>query len=232
MAPADDTTWLSSYGAAARLGITLRTLQWLVRAGEITPTIVGRHHRYPPAELERYLDAHRVQPGSLSHLTPDRGSSPGRVSREQPPWKVARQPQVDEARARAAAKRARAKQAESEKIASRQQADLAAKERAARQAAVVERYEAGAGADRIARELRIGVRTVYADLERAGVERRGRRQKGGTASFADVFTEEFLTAEYVTKRRTVQELAREVGCSESTVLNWLRRYGIRVRGRR
>lgn len=47
----------------------------------------------------------------------------------------------------------------------------------------------------------------------------------------DVLTKEFLTEEYVNKRRFARDIAREVGCSVVSVTNYLRKYGIKVETR-
>jgi DNA-binding CsgD family transcriptional regulator len=64
--------------------------------------------------------------------------------------------------------------------------------------------------------------------EDAGV-RSGRRSR---RSYLDgVLTEQYLRREYVEGRRTAAQLADELGCTHKTVLRYLARYGLPVRGR-
>jgi len=90
------------------------------------------------------------------------------------------------------------------------------------------RYRAGESAERIAYDLGISVTTVFALLNREGVALRGKCEPHRT-SYADVLTEAFLQTRYVEAEMGAWEIAAEVGCSESTVRNWLRRHGIPVR---
>jgi len=61
-----------------------------------------------------------------------------------------------------------------------------------------------------------------------GVELRG---KSGphVRSYADVLTREFLNEMYVNDGRAASDIAADLGCSESTVRNWLRRHRLPVR---
>ena len=65
-------------------------------------------------------------------------------------------------------------------------------------------------------------------LHREGVELRG---KVGVhvSSYADVLTLAYLREQYAEKRRGTWDIAAEIGCSESTVRNWLRRHQLPVR---
>ena len=90
------------------------------------------------------------------------------------------------------------------------------------------RYRAGESAERIAYDLEISVTTVFAALHREGAVLRGKCEPH-RLSYADVLTEAFLQATYVEADMGAWEIAAEVGCSESTVRNWLRRHGIPVR---
>lgn len=96
------------------------------------------------------------------------------------------------------------------------------------QSDISELYRAGESAERIAYDLGISVTTVFAVLHREGAVLRGKREPHRT-SYADVLTEGFLQETYVEAEMGAWEIAAEVGCSESTVRNWLRRHGIPVR---
>lgn len=90
------------------------------------------------------------------------------------------------------------------------------------------RYEAGESAERIAHDVGVSVTAVFDVLHREGVELRG---KAGphVRSYADVLTLAYLRDQYVEARRGSWEIASEIGCSEATVRNWLRRHGLPVR---
>jgi excisionase family DNA binding protein len=61
---------LTTAEAADWLGLTTRTLHRLVGRGELTPVRHGRQARFTLLELELFVEAHRVRPGTLSHLYP------------------------------------------------------------------------------------------------------------------------------------------------------------------
>lgn len=96
------------------------------------------------------------------------------------------------------------------------------------EAGIPARYEAGESAEVIAHDVGVSVTAVFDVLHRKGVELRG---KAGphVRSYADVLTLAYLRDQYVEKRRGSWDIASEVGCSESTVRNWLRRHGLPVR---
>jgi excisionase family DNA binding protein len=102
--------------------------------------------------------------------------------------------------------------------------------RAAQDEAIAARYLAGTSAEVIARQLGIRVGAVYRALQRQNVPRTHKRGHP-TASFADRLTQAFLAEEYTQKERSTADIAAEVGCSESTIRNWLRYHGIRARNR-
>lgn len=66
----DDITWLSTAKAAARLGITPRTLYRLVDEGQLPAYRMGRVIRLKQAEVDAFIDGSRIEPGSLEHLYP------------------------------------------------------------------------------------------------------------------------------------------------------------------
>lgn len=51
------------------------------------------------------------------------------------------------------------------------------------------------------------------------------------ASHTSILTEDYLRSEYVEQRKTMQQIADQVGCVPPTVLNRLRKYGIKPRSR-
>ncbi len=64
-------TWLSTKAAAEYLGITTRTLYRLVDEGQLPAYKFGRVLRLKQDDVDAFIDAARVQPGSLRHLYPD-----------------------------------------------------------------------------------------------------------------------------------------------------------------
>lgn len=68
----DSTRWFGTTEAAERLGVVPRTLYRMIDEGAIPAYKMGRVIRLKEADLEAYLEAHRVAPGSLAHLYPER----------------------------------------------------------------------------------------------------------------------------------------------------------------
>lgn len=68
----DSTRWLSTKEAAERLGITSRTLYRLIDEGQIDAYQMGRVFRIMERDVDAFLEAARVRPGTLSHLYPER----------------------------------------------------------------------------------------------------------------------------------------------------------------
>lgn len=66
----DDIVWLSTAKAASRLGITPRTLYRLIDEGQLPGYKMGRVIRLKAAEVDAFIDASRIAPGSLEHLYP------------------------------------------------------------------------------------------------------------------------------------------------------------------
>ncbi len=60
--------WLSTQEAAAKLGVTPRTLYKLINDGAVPAYKIGRVIRLKDDELDTYISSARVQPGELSHL--------------------------------------------------------------------------------------------------------------------------------------------------------------------
>ncbi len=68
---ADPIEWLSTDKAAKYLGITNRTLYRLIDAGEVPAYKFGRVIRLKQSDINAFIEAAKVQPGSLKHLYPD-----------------------------------------------------------------------------------------------------------------------------------------------------------------
>ncbi len=66
----DDITWLSTAKAAARLGITPRTLYRLIDEGQLPAYKMGRVIRLKQQEVDAFIDQSRIEPGTLEHLYP------------------------------------------------------------------------------------------------------------------------------------------------------------------
>jgi excisionase family DNA binding protein len=69
------TTWLGTREAAEELGITLRTLYRFIDEGMVPAYRFGRVIRLKADDVERFIEASRISPGSLEHLYPDLKSS-------------------------------------------------------------------------------------------------------------------------------------------------------------
>lgn len=74
----DEIVWLSTQDAAKRLGITPRTLYRFIDQGELPAYRLGRVIRLKQEDVDRFIEASRIEPGSLEHLYPE---SPGKASR-------------------------------------------------------------------------------------------------------------------------------------------------------
>jgi excisionase family DNA binding protein len=64
-------TWLSTKEAAEQLGITLRSLYRFIDEGDLVAYKFGRVIRIQQADLESFIAASRIAPGSLDHLYPE-----------------------------------------------------------------------------------------------------------------------------------------------------------------
>ena len=58
--------------AAERLGVVPRTLYRMIDEGAIPAYKMGRVIRVKESDLDAFLETTKVQPGSLSHLYPER----------------------------------------------------------------------------------------------------------------------------------------------------------------
>lgn len=68
---AQDIHWLSTAEAARRLGIGARTLYRLIDEGRIPAYKFGRVIRLQEREVDAFIEAARIQPGTLEHLYPE-----------------------------------------------------------------------------------------------------------------------------------------------------------------
>ncbi len=66
-----ETEWLSTQGAARRLGVTPRTLYRFIDQGELPAYRMGRVIRVKASDVDTFVEAHRIEPGTLEHLYPD-----------------------------------------------------------------------------------------------------------------------------------------------------------------
>ena len=66
-----DAVWLSTQEAARRLGVTARTLYRFIDQGDLPAYRLGRVIRLTLADVDAFIEASRIEPGSLEHLYPD-----------------------------------------------------------------------------------------------------------------------------------------------------------------
>lgn len=67
----DEIQWLSTAEAASRLGITPRTLYRFIDEGQLPAYRFGRVIRLKTNEVDDFIEACRIEPGTLEHLYPD-----------------------------------------------------------------------------------------------------------------------------------------------------------------
>ncbi len=77
--------WLSTTEAAERLGVTLRTLYRFIDSGDLAAYKFGRVIRLRAADVEEFIEASRIAPGSLDHLYPEARPRPADGARSQSP---------------------------------------------------------------------------------------------------------------------------------------------------
>jgi excisionase family DNA binding protein len=63
--------WLSSKDAAKQIGITTRTLYRFIDEGRLPAYRLGRVIRLKTSDVDSFIHASRVQPGTLKHLYTD-----------------------------------------------------------------------------------------------------------------------------------------------------------------
>ena len=67
----ESISWLSTKEASELLGVTLRTLYRFIDEGEIVAYKFGRVIRLQEDDVRRFIDASRIEPGTLDHLYPE-----------------------------------------------------------------------------------------------------------------------------------------------------------------
>ena len=63
--------WLSTKDAAELLGVTLRSLYRFIDEGDLVAYKFGRVIRIQEPDVEKFITASRITPGSLEHLYPE-----------------------------------------------------------------------------------------------------------------------------------------------------------------
>jgi excisionase family DNA binding protein len=71
--PREDIHWLSTADAARILGITNRTLYRFIDEGLLAAYKFGRVIRLKESDVDAFIEASRIEPGTLEHLYPDTG---------------------------------------------------------------------------------------------------------------------------------------------------------------
>ena len=67
---AEETEWLGTKDASARLGITLRSLYRFIDEGALPAYKFGRVIRLQESDVVAFVQQARIAPGSLEHLYP------------------------------------------------------------------------------------------------------------------------------------------------------------------
>ncbi len=72
---AQETEWLSTAAAAKRLGITPRTLYRFIDEGQVPAYRFGRVIRLKTVDVDAYIEACLIEPGTMAHLYPETAGS-------------------------------------------------------------------------------------------------------------------------------------------------------------
>lgn len=67
----DEIQWMSTGEAAKRLGVTVRTLYRLIDESQLPAYKFGRVIRLQESQVDKFIEASRIEPGSLEHLYPE-----------------------------------------------------------------------------------------------------------------------------------------------------------------
>jgi excisionase family DNA binding protein len=70
-----EIAWLSTNEAAARLGVSLRTLYKFIDEGNVPAYKFGRVIRLKLDEVDSFINSARIAPGTLEHLYPESKAS-------------------------------------------------------------------------------------------------------------------------------------------------------------
>ena len=77
----DRIRWLSTKDAAEQLGVTLRSLYRFIDEGDLVAYKFGRVIRIQEPDVEKFIEASRIAPGSLEHLYPEiKGNANGNAN--------------------------------------------------------------------------------------------------------------------------------------------------------
>ncbi len=68
---AEPIRWMNTKEASERLGVTLRTLYRFINEGQLDAYKFGRVIRLKEADVDRFIEASRIAPGTLEHLYPE-----------------------------------------------------------------------------------------------------------------------------------------------------------------
>ncbi len=74
--------WMSTKEASERLGVTLRTLYRFVDEGQLAAYKFGRVIRLKESDVDDFINASRIKPGTLDHLYPEPKSDHNSVTEE------------------------------------------------------------------------------------------------------------------------------------------------------
>lgn len=74
---ASEIEWLSTQDAARRLGVTPRTLYRFIDVGDLPAYRLGRVIRLKAGDVDAFIEASRIEPGSLDHLYPGTSTKRG-----------------------------------------------------------------------------------------------------------------------------------------------------------
>ena len=67
----DEIRWMGTAEAARRMGITARTLYKFIDEGQVPAYKFGRVIRLKQSDVDAFIEASRVEPGTLEHLYPE-----------------------------------------------------------------------------------------------------------------------------------------------------------------
>ena len=67
----DEIRWMGTAEAARRMGITTRTLYRFIDEGQLAAYKFGRVIRLQETDIDGFINASRIEPGSLEHLYPE-----------------------------------------------------------------------------------------------------------------------------------------------------------------